>query len=447
MKHVVVIGGGVAAKGFLEAGVAFNKDTKFTFVRDCEKSPVPCGIPYTFGTLESPYDNTAQDKGLIKKGVNLIIDEVIDVDVKTKTVKLKKGEDLSYDKLVLATGAVPFVPPFPGKDLENIEVIVKDLDFINEQKERILAAKNVVIVGGGFIGVEIADEVAKLGGKNIVIVELMRNILSAAFDVRFCVEAETLLREKGIKVLTEIGVTEFRGNDKVEKVVLADGSEIDADFVLMSIGVKPNVELGLKMGLNGDGRSGIIVDAYQYTSNPDVLAIGDCASKVDLITGKPSGIKLASVAAREGRIAAANIFTKTMSANPKGVTSLFSTAIDNVYFGATGMTHEQLLRENIEHEVISVGTTDRHPETLPDASEMVGDFMFANENGKFLGCQIRGGSQIAEAINFLGYALQQDATAQDLFVLNYASHPMGTASPNKYLPHMAATQMLKRMKK
>ncbi|MCK5764238.1 MAG: FAD-dependent oxidoreductase, partial [Clostridiales bacterium] len=347
---------------------------------------------------------------------------------------------------VMATGAMPFVPPFPGKDLKNIEVIVKDSDVVKSQKEKIMVAKNIVVVGGGFIGVEIADEILKLGGKNITIVELARNVLSAAFDVKYCEETEELLRNKGINVLTEVGVTEFKGNDKVEKVVLADGTELDADFVLLSIGVKPNVDLGLKIGLNGDGRSGIIVDAYQQTSNPDVLAMGDCASKVDLITGKPSGIKLASIAAREGRVAAANIFSKTMVTDPKGVTSLFATSIDGVYFGATGMTHEQLVRENIEHEVVELSTIDRHPEALPDASEMIGSFMFAKENGKLLGCQIRGASQVAEAINFLGYALQQDATAQDLFVLNYASHPMGTASPNKYLVHMAATEMLKRMR-
>lgn len=446
MKSVVVVGGGVAAKGFLSAGLALHKDTKFTFIRNCEKSPVPCGIPYAFGTLENPYDNVSSDQGLINKGVDLIIDEVIDVDVEGKFVKLAEGNDIAYDKLVMATGAMPFVPPFPGKDLKNIEVIVKDLDVVKSQKDKIMAAKNIVVVGGGFIGVEIADEILKLGEKNITIVELARNVLSAAFDVKYCEETEALLRNKGINVLTEVGVTEFKGNNKVEKVVLADGTELDADFVLLSIGVKPNVDLGLKMGLNGDGRSGIIVDAYQQTSNPDVLAMGDCASKVDLITGKPSGIKLASIAAREGRVAAANIFSKTMVTDPKGVTSLFSTSIDGVYFGATGMTHEQLVRENIEHEVVELCTIDRHPEALPDASEMIGSFMFAKENGKLLGCQIRGASQVAEAINFLGYALQQDATAQDLFVLNYASHPMGTASPNKYLVHMAATEMLKRMR-
>ncbi|MCD6436401.1 MAG: FAD-dependent oxidoreductase [Clostridiales bacterium] len=446
MKSVVVIGGGVAAKGFLSAGMALHKDTKFTFIRNCEKSPVPCGIPYSLGTLKDPYDNTSSDQPLINKGIDLIVDEVVDVDVENKLVKLEKGNDVAYDKLVVATGAMPFVPPFPGKDLKNIEVIIKDSDVVKSQKDKILAAKNIVVVGGGFIGVEIADEITKLGGKNITIVELARNILSAAFDVKYCEEAEGLLRDKGINVLTKVGVTEFKGTDKVEKVVLADGSELDADFVLLSIGVKANVDLGLKIGLNGDPRSGIIVDAYQQTSNPDILAIGDCASKVDLITGKPSGIKLASIAAREGRVAAANIFSKTMATEPKGVTSLFATAIDGVYFGATGMTHEQLVRENIGHEVIELKTTDRHPETLPDASVMVGNFMFAKENGKLLGCQMRGASQIAEAINFLGYALQQNATAQDLFVLNYASHPMGTASPNKYLAHMAATEMLKRMR-
>jgi NADPH-dependent 2,4-dienoyl-CoA reductase/sulfur reductase-like enzyme len=446
MKQVVVVGGGVAAKGFLSAAVKLHEDTQYTFIRKNAKAPVPCGIPYAFGTLADPYDNVSSDKALLDAGITLVIDEVVDVDVENKSVVLGNGNAMSYDKLVLATGAVPFVPPFPGKDLGNIEVVVKDLDVVAHHRGMIEAAKNIVIVGGGFIGVEMADEIMKLGGKKITVVELADNILSAAFDKSYCEQAEALLKEKGINVLTKIGVTEFKGSENVEKVVLANGTEIDADLVFLSIGVKPEVALGLKMGLNGDGRSGIIVDAYQYTSNKDILSIGDCASKTDLITGKPSGIKLASVAAREGRVAAANIFEKNMVTNPKGVTSLFSTSIDGVYFGATGMTHTQLEREGIAHEVIEVSTIDRHPIALPDASKMSGSFMFAKQNGQLLGCQIVGASQIAEAINFLGYALQNNATAQDLYVLNYASHPMGTATPNKYIVHMAATQMLSTMK-
>lgn len=447
MKKIIVVGGGVAAKGFLSAGVKLHPEANFTFIRRNEKAPVPCGIPYAFGTLENPYDNVSSDQGLLDAGVELKIDEVLEVDHVGKSVKLASGEYLCYDRLVMATGAEAIVPPFRGRELDNIEVILKDLDIIARYRERIEEAKKIVIVGGGFIGVEMADEISKLGNKNITVVELADHILSAAFDERYCKEAEKLLKDQDINVMTKIGVTAFEGGESVERVVLSDGQMLEADLVFLSIGVRPEVSLAVDMGLSGDGRNGITVDDYQYTSDPSILAIGDCAAKTDLITGKPSGVKLASVAAREGRIAAANLFEKVLQTEPRGISSLFSTAIDGVYFGATGMTHAQLIREGIPHEVVEVKTIDRHPISLPDASEMIGSFMFAKGDGRLLGCQIRGASQVAEAINFMGYALQEKASAYDLYTLNYASHPMGTASPNKYLVHLAGTEMMSRIKK
>ena len=447
MKHVVVVGGGVAAKGFLSSAMSFYEDTKFTFIRNVEKGPVPCGIPYAFGTLKSPYDNVSPDTGLTKAGAELIIDEITSINTEDKTVTLHGEENISYDRLVLAMGAEPFVPPFPGKDLENIEIVKKDVDFVNELKTKVENAKNIVVVGGGFIGVELADEIKKMGNKNITIVELSRNCLSAAFDAEYCEEAESLLIENGVTVLTGKGVTEFKGDTKVNSVVLNTGETLEADLVFLSIGVKPVVNLAMDAGLNASPRGGITVDNFMYTSDPNVLAIGDCASKVDLITGKPSGIKLASVAAREGRIAAANLFARNLPVNPVGVTSLFSTCIDGVYLAATGMTQEQLDRENFNYEVVEISTIDRHPVALPDAKEIKGKFIFAKHTGVLLGVQLRGNVQVAEMINFLGYALQNKATAFDLYTINYSSHPLGTSAPTKYITHLAAREMVRKLQK
>ncbi|MFA6808742.1 MAG: FAD-dependent oxidoreductase, partial [Eubacteriales bacterium] len=195
MKQVLVIGGGVAAKGFLSSAVKFYTDTKFTFIRKNKKGPVPCGIPYAFGTLESPYDNVSPDDDLLKAGVELIIDEVTDVNSKEKLVKLQNNKDLKYDKLVFAVGADSIVPPFPGKELENILVLEKDLDVVNKQKGLINNAQDIVIIGGGFIGVELADEIKNIKGKNVTIIELAKNCLSAAFDEEYCASAESILKD------------------------------------------------------------------------------------------------------------------------------------------------------------------------------------------------------------------------------------------------------------
>ena len=446
MKNVVVIGGGVGAKGFLGAATSMYDDVKFTFIRKTELGPVPCGIPYAFGTLNSPYDNVSPDTGILENGAELIIDEVNNIDSKEKNVSLKSGKTLNYDKLVLAVGSEPIVPPFPGLNLNNILTIQKDLTVVEKQKKLVEEATDIVIVGGGFIGVELADEIKNFEGKNITIIELARNVLSAAFDVEYCENVEELLKEKGINVITKLGVSEFKGNSKVEEVVLSDGSTIKADLVFLSIGAKPLIDLAEKAGVEANPRAGVIVDAYGYTSNPDILAIGDCASKVDFFTGKGSGIKLASVAAREGRIAALNLFEKVMPQNPLGVTSLFSTCVHNHYFAATGLTKEQMEKNNIAYNAVDITTIDKHPGKLPNADKITGTFIFSKSTNVLMGVQLKGNVQIAEMINFFGYAVQTKATVYELYSLNYASHPMGTASPNKTIAHMAATKLLKTIK-
>ncbi|BEP30014.1 FAD-dependent oxidoreductase [Helicovermis profundi] len=446
MKHVVVVGGGVAAKGFLSSAVAIHSDVKYTFIRKTEFGPVPCGIPYAFGTLDSPMDNISPDTGILKGGAELIIDEVIEIDSKEKNITLKSNKKLNYDKLVMAVGSEPIVPPFPGLELENILTIEKDLNVVTKQKEIIKNSKNIVIVGGGFIGVELADEIKNFEGKNVTIIELARNVLSAAFDVKYCQAVEDILKHKNINVITKLGVSEFKGNGKVEEVVLSNGQIVAADMVFLSIGAKPLIKLGEMAGLETNPRAGIITDAYGYTSNSDILAIGDCSSKIDFFSGKGSGIKLASVAAREGRIAALNLFGKVMPESPLGVTSLFSTCVHGEYFAATGMTIEQLEKSNTLFNTVDITTVDKHPTTLPNAKKIEGTFIFAKETNIILGAQLKGSVQVAELINFLGYAVQNKASAYELYTLNYASHPMGTPSPNKTIAHMAATALLKKIK-
>lgn len=446
MKHVVVIGGGVAAKGFLSSALALYNDVKFTFIRKEEVGLVPCGIPYAIGTLNSPFDNTSPDTGLLNGGAELIIDEVTEINSEEKNITLKSNKKLDYDKLVIAVGSKPIVPPFPGLNLENILTIEKNLDTVAKQKEIIESSKNIVIVGGGFIGVELADEIKNFEGKNVTIIELARNVLSAAFDKKYCDDVETILKDKKINVITKLGVSEFRGNGKVEEVILSNGDKITADTVFLSIGAKPLISLGEMAGVEASPRAGIITDVYGYTSNPDILAIGDCSSKIDFFTGKGSGIKLASVAAREGRVAALNLFDKVMPESPLGVTSLFSTCVHGEYFAATGMTMEQLERNGMSFNEVNVTTVDKHPTTLPNAKKIEGTFIFAKETNILLGAQLEGSIQVAELINFFGYAVQNRSTAHDLFVLNYASHPMGTPSPNKTIAHLAATALLKKIK-
>ncbi len=445
MKKIVVIGGGVAAKGFASAALALHDNIDLTIIRNEKRSPVPCGIPYAFGTLKDSNDNISSDKGLLDNGLNLVIGDVIEIDRDTKTIKLSDKSKMEYDKLVISTGSLPVLPPFKGINLEGIYVIEKDLDTVVAVRKKIEIAKSIVIVGGGFIGVELADEINKMGNKNITLVELAPHCLNVAFESDVSEEIEESLTKKGIRIATGNAVERLKGNDKVKKVVLNNGEEIDADLVFLSIGAYPNTKLAASCDLTV-AKAGVIVDEFQKTSDNSIFAIGDCASKQDLFSDEYSRVRLASIAAKEGRNAAYNLFENKRILKPIGICNLFSTCIDGKYYAATGMTKEQCKTNGFEVIEILQSAHDKHPITLPNTKKIDGRFFFEKESMLLLGAQLSGPQLVAEVINAIGIAVQNKATAYDIYAYNYASHPMGTASPNKYIMHQAGLKALKVIK-
>ena len=174
---VVVVGGGPA--GIISAVTArkYYPDKKILLIKNTEIGVVPCGIPYMFKTLFKPEDNIMGDAPLQKNNVSIMVDEVVAIDRKVKTIKTKKGQELTYEKLILATGSNPILPPIKGIDQPNVYPIVKELGYLKQLKERVLKAKNVLIIGGGFIGVEFADELAGIAGLTVHLVEFLPHLL------------------------------------------------------------------------------------------------------------------------------------------------------------------------------------------------------------------------------------------------------------------------------
>jgi len=443
MKKIVIIGGGVASKGFLSAALDFYEDLDITVVRKYERSPVPCGIPYVMGTLYSSEKNISPDSNYEEKGVKFIIDEVMSIDGENRKVNLKDNASLDYDKLVIATGTVPFTPPIPGIDLGNVVSVIKDVDYVCELKGKVEDAKNIVVIGGGFIGVELADEIAKLEGKNVSIVELARNCLSQAFDVEYCETIESNLEEGGVTLYTSTGVKEFSGEGNVEKVILSNGEILDADLVFLNIGARPLVSIAEEAGIKLSERGSIAVDSFMRTSMKDVFAIGDCAAKRDFFNGNEGGPLLASVGAREGRVAAANLFEANYPMSPEGSVSVFATAVGDSFFSAAGITEEAAKRYGFDYEAINVEASDKHPGTLPGSKPLKGKFIFAKKSGILLGVQLSGNIQVAEITNIMGSAIQNRSTARDLYDKVYGTHPLSTASPNHYIVHVAAQKMMR----
>lgn len=443
MEKVVVIGGGVAAKGFLNAMFDFHDHVEYTVIRSNKRGPVPCGIPYAFGTLEDPNQNQSSDQAMLDHGVDLIIDDVVEINREKRFVLTKNEGKFLYDRLVMSTGSIPVFPPFEGKELKGIHVIEKDLDQVVAMKGTIEKANHIAIVGGGFIGVELADELNKMG-KKVTLIELAPHILNVAFEAEISQRIERQLKDHGIEVLTGIGVEAFRGKDHVEEILLNNGDYLQADLVFMSIGAYPNVELAKVAELDLDERNAVLVNDFQQTSDPNIFAIGDCASKKDLFNNKSSNIRLASIAAKEGRVAALNLFNQKYPSH-KGITNLFSTSVDGVFYAAAGMTKNICLQMAYDPIEIQVQAFNRHPAALPNTRKIQGYFFFDEKSGILLGAQLIGDKEVADMINALGMAIHNGDGALDLMLYNYGTQPLGTAAPNKYLFHQAGQKAMKEM--
>ncbi|MBC8253269.1 MAG: FAD-dependent oxidoreductase, partial [Ardenticatenia bacterium] len=245
---IVVVGGSAAGLAAAFTARRHYADKSITLVRKENQVLIPCGIPYIFGTLGSSQKNLIPDAGLQKNRVDLLLAEVTDVDRETRTLYTTEGE-IRYERLVLAMGSRPAMPPIPGFDLDGVFAAVKDVEFLDSLRKRLEAVEDVVVIGGGFIGIEFADEINKMGNKNITIVEIAEHCLVLAYDKEFCIEMEKMLESRGIHIRTSTKVEQISGNGKVEHVILSDGTEINADAVILGIGAVANVDLARKMEL------------------------------------------------------------------------------------------------------------------------------------------------------------------------------------------------------
>ncbi len=441
--NVLIIGGGPA--GIVAALTAKQRypDKEVTVVRREKFVVVPCGIPYIFGTLRSVEKDKIPDEVLTKNNVNLVIDEVVDVDLKDKVAKLKSGDGISFEKLVLATGSKPSIPPIKGVDLKNVFPVYKDPEHLSEMLEAVNECERITIIGGGFIGVEFADDLVKIGRK-VTIVELLPHVLALSFDDEFCELAEKKLRELGVELRTNARVVKIEGKDSVEEVVLDSGERIRSDMVILATGAKPNTDLAQKIGLKV-GKYGIEVDEYMRTSHPDVFAVGDCAEKRDFFTRKPKPVMLASVATAEARIAGANLYKITAFRQMRGTLGIFATKVGDLALGAAGLTERVAKQEGFDYVVGRSKVLDKHPGTLPDTHEVHAKLIFTRHGGFFLGGQLAGGFTIGEMINLVGFAIESGYTAAEYMNLQIGTHPFLTPAPTAPATLKAAEDALRKI--
>jgi NADPH-dependent 2,4-dienoyl-CoA reductase/sulfur reductase-like enzyme len=442
---VLVIGG--SATGLVAAMTAksCNPEKSVTVIRKEKKVMIPCGIPYIFGTVNTSDNNILPDGGLLKLGVEIVVDEVVSVETGKKTCETKSGESYSYDKLIMGTGSMPSVPGWlKGTHLDNVFTIPKNKVYLDSISAKLESFSKIVVIGAGFIGVEVSDELNKKG-KEVTLVEILPHILGATFDDEFAAEAQEVLIARGVKTITGCGVKEIVGEGKVEKVYLQDGQVLDADAVILSLGYTPNTSLAADMGLEINEFGFIKADQYRRTSMPDIFAAGDCAEKVDFATGKISMIMLASTACTEARIAGMNLYELKTFSVFKGTVGIYSTCIGETALGVAGLIEKAAIKEGFNVVTGSFTGVNRHPGKFADAHKEIVKLIVSKQSGLILGGEVLGGKDTGELTNVIGFAIQNNMTVYDVIMTQIGTHPMLTASPAGYPLVKAAEAVVKKL--
>jgi NADH oxidase (H2O2-forming) len=263
--NVIIIGGGPAGMITALAAKSVYPEKSVCVIKEIGDGVIPCAIPYMIHTLKDPKQNAMGNAPFDKAGVDVIVGNVVSFDPIAHTVTLESGQGLNYERLVLATGTEPVLPPIPGVGIEGVFTIRKSMSAMTELRKKVHKAKGVAIIGGGFIGAEFADELSCGSKTDVHVIEMMPKMLAAAFDDEFCDEVAEVLGTKGIHAHCGNRVASIDGNGQVESVTLDNGGKILADLVLVSIGTKPASDLAQKAGLRIVENGSIWVDEYMRT--------------------------------------------------------------------------------------------------------------------------------------------------------------------------------------
>uniref|UniRef100_UPI0032165AD1 FAD-dependent oxidoreductase n=1 Tax=uncultured Draconibacterium sp. TaxID=1573823 RepID=UPI0032165AD1 len=430
MSKYLIIGG--VAGGATVAARLRRLDEKaeiIIFERGEHISYANCGLPYYIGDVISEREKLLlQTPESFKARLNIdvrVFNEVVKINTEQKQVEVKniKTGDIyieAYDKLVLSPGAEPIKPPISGINDSSIFTLrnVKDTDKIKEYCNK-HTPKKAVVVGAGFIGLEMAENLHHLG-MMVSIVEMARQVM-APLDYEMAAEVHQHLKTKNVEFYLKDGVASFKRENGVLKVVLQSGREIEADLVILSIGVKPENRLAREAGLELAPNGGIVANEFLLSSNKDVYVLGDAMAFPHPITGKLSNIYLAGPANKQGRIVADNIY----NGNTRKYKGSIATAIAKVFditIASTGIP-EKVLKNEMMPYAANIIHGSSHAGYYPDALPYTLKILFHPETGKLYGAQIIGYEGIDKRIDLIATVLQHGGNIYDLQEIEHAYAP------------------------
>ena len=435
MKYLIV--GGVAGGASTAARLRRidENSTIILFEKGEFISYANCGLPYYIGNVIKERNKLfVQTAASFKSRFNIdarVSTEVISINPTKKNVKAKNlitGElyEESYDKLVLSPGAEPIKPPLPGIGLAGIFTLrnVPDTDRIKEYVTN-NNCKTAVVIGGGFIGLEMAENLNHLGLR-VDLVEMADQIL-APVDYPIAAIAQQKFRSNGINLHLKNSVTGFETiTDSASplnkiNVQLKEGAPITADIVILSIGVRPDTKLAVEAGLKIGEARGIYVNEYLQTSNEDIYAVGDAIEYVNPITKQSMITYLAGPANKQGRICANNI----VYGNKESYKGSINTAIVKLFdmtVATTGIASKHLQRAEIEH-IVSTTHSGSHAGYYPGSQQLTTQICFSPTDGKLLGAQIAGYDGVDKRIDVLAQIIKFGGTIYDLTEFEHAYAP------------------------
>lgn len=454
MKYIIIgaVAGGASTAARLRR---LHEDSEIViFEKGQYISYANCGLPYYIGDVIKD-----RNKLFVQTATSFSTRFNVDVRVSTmitainsaqKTVtaiNLLSGEEYteSYDKLVLSPGAVPVRPALPGIEQEGIFTLrnVADTDYI---KGYITAskAKRAVVIGAGFIGLEMAENLHELG-LDVSVVEMSNQIL-APVDFPIAAIAQKHLREKGIHLYLNTTVTGFVKEGGQLKVQLQNRAAADADLVILSIGVKPDTSLAEHADLKIGPAGGIWVNEYLQTSDPDIYAVGDAIEYPNPISGQPMVTFLAGPANKQGRICANNLVLGNKHQYGGSINTAIVKAFD-LTIGAAGMSVKQLERSNIRHLTATIHGNS-HAAYYPGAQLMTIQIAFSPENGQLLGAQLIGKEGVDKRLDVLSSVIRTKGTVYELAEFEHAYAPPFSSAkdPVNMAGFVAENIMLHRLK-
>lgn len=433
MKKVVIIGGVAGGASCAARLRRLNEKAEIIILeRGKYISYANCGLPYFVGDVIKSRDALLlQTPEAMKKKYNIdvrINSEVTSINRSNKTVTVNdkasgKNYEESYDTLVLATGSSPIRPSIPGIESSKIETIwtVPDTDRIRANI-RENGIKSAAVVGGGFIGLEMAENL-RHAGLDVTIIEAANQVM-APLDYEMALLLNENITENGVKLYLGDGVSSFKETTNGVDINLKSGRSVNAELVILAIGVKPNSELAKKAGLELNARGGIIVDKSLLTSDPNIYAVGDVIEIEDFISKDKTMIPLAGPANKQGRIAADNIAGLGKEYN--GTQGSSVARVFDLTAASTGANEKTLVAcgmiKGKDYESIII-TQNSHAGYYPGAVPLTCKLLFAADGKKIFGAQIVGRDGVDKRIDTIATALRLGASVKDLKELEFAYAP------------------------